>query len=87
MVAASAVAGLVLRSRVSPTAGRVLLGVGLAALALGLAVSWLVDSGRGALGLWTGVYVYSVLLVVAGLALPFGLAASWGRAPTDSDAG
>lgn len=81
----SAGAGLLLRSRVSPTLGRKFLACGAGALVAGLSVWGLLLQGWGPLGLWTSIYVATVLIVIAGLALPFGLAVSWPHPTTKPD--
>jgi hypothetical protein len=86
VVVVSAGAGLVLRTKVSLTVGRVFLALGFGALILALVVLGLTLVGWGPLGVWTAGLVSVVLLGVAALALPFGLTVSWGRSSTESDA-
>lgn len=86
LVAVSAVAGLIFRRRVSRRVGRVLLALGLGAAVLGVAILWLAVVGWAPFGTYESALVAAVLLGLAALALPFGLAVSWGRGPGGSDA-
>lgn len=79
VVAVSAGAGLVLRSRLGPGLGRVILVLGASSLAMALAVLGLAVAGWGPVGARTAGLAAVVLLGAAAVALPMGLASSWGR--------
>jgi hypothetical protein len=64
----------------SRTAGRALVALGVGSLILALGVIAVVALSQGRmLGVWSGGAIVLVLLLVAALMLPFGLAVSWRR--------
>jgi hypothetical protein len=81
---ASAAAGLPLRRVVSRTAGRILIALGVAMLALGAGAVELAVATKGqVLGVWTSWYYLALGLLGATLLVPFGLTVSWGRPRRD----
>jgi hypothetical protein len=87
VVAVSAGAGLLLRTRVNASAGRALLMCGVGALVLALAVLGFTVAGVSLLGVWTAGLIAALLFGVAGFVLPFALAVSLGRTATGSGGG
>lgn len=81
IVLGSAAAGWLLRPFVSRAVARVILGLGAAALIVGVGTLWLMTGGALPIR-WGGARVTLVSLVAAALLFPFGLSASYGRRTT-----
>ena len=90
IVVAGAAAGYLLRRRVRPSVGYAFVAIGLGGLLAGVAV--LMVAIMGGSNPRTSAFVAVLLLGIAALALPFGIALSWGRRssaaapPTSGDA-